>query len=502
VLERGGGTAFGRDHGLDANAGARRRAFAALPVQTYEALLPYVERCLRGEPDVLSPGLVDCFAVSSGTTAATTKYLPVNRAMAASFQRGGIDSLYLYAARVGRATVFGGKQLFLGGATALEPARSDPRVLAGDLSGIMARRLPWLVERLLYEPGADIALLADWPRKVREIAARCFDQDVRLVAGIPSWLLVLFEELREEGARRGVPVATLHDVWPRLEVVVHGGVQFAPFRPLFERWFGRPVAFQEVYPASEGFVAAQDRGSGEGLRLLTDAGVVFEFVPVEQVPNGVAVPGARPLAVGEVETGRDYAVVLTTPGGLWRMLLGDVVRFVSLAPPRIEFVGRTRLELSAFGEHVIEHEVVAAMAAAVERFELLVREFTVAPLFPRGDISGARGRHQWIVELGGPAVPSSVLADQLDTVLRARNDDYRAKREGGGLEAPVVVLVPPGSFARALAARGKLGGQHKVPRLRSDRTFAEAVLGESLRRPVTEEGDWALPADSPSVVRS
>jgi len=263
-------------------------------------------------------------------------------------------------------------------------------------------------------------------------------------------------------------------------VIVHGGVQWGPYRALFDRWLARPIAFQEVYPASEAFVAVQDRGSGEGLRLLTDAGVVFEFLPVALVQNGVPTPGARPLSLDTVEIGRDYAVVLTTPGGLWRTLLGDVVRFVGLAPPRLEFVGRTRLELSAFGEHVIEHEVVAAVSAAVDRFELQVRDFTVAPLFPMGAANGARGRHQWILELAGPAVPSSVLADLLDRTLSARNDDYRAKRDGGGLLPPVVVLAPPGTFDRALAGLGRLGGQHKVARLRSDRVFADAVLAASL----------------------
>ncbi len=478
LLRAGAGTAFARDHELD----ARPESLAALPVQTYESLLPYVERCLRGEAGVLLRGFIDSFAVSSGTTAATTKYLPVNGAMLRNFRRGGLDALALHVARAGRADVFGGRQLFLGGSTALEPVRSDPRVLTGDLSGIMARQLPWWVDRFLYSPGADVALLGDWPRKVRAIAERSFDQDVRLVAGIPSWLLVLFEQVREVGARRGLRVETLHDVWPRLEVVVHGGVQWGPYRALFDRWFGRPVSFQEVYPASEGFIATQDLGSGEGLRLLTDAGLYFEFLSVAKLQNGAPMPGARPLALAEVECGRDYALLLTTPGGLRRYLIGDVVRFVSLQPPRIQFIGRTRLELSAFGEHVIEHEVVAAVEAAARRFQLLVRDFTVAPWFPPGGVPGARGRHQWFFELVGPAVPPAVLSDLLDRELRLRNDDYRAKRDGGGLLAPAVELLPPGSFDRAMARRGKLGGQHKVPRLRSDRDFADLLAASVPRR--------------------
>jgi hypothetical protein len=485
-------TAVGRALGL-AEVGDRRGLRRQVPVQTYESLLPLVERALRGEADVLAPGLVRHFAVSSGTTAAPTKYLPVNAALEANFRRGGLDALLLHVARRGSGSVFGGPQLFLGGSTALEPARSDPRVLAGDLSGIMALRLPLALERWFYLPGRELALLADWPRKVRAIAERALEEDVRAVAGIPSWLLVLFEALRGAAEERGRACATLHDLWPRLELVVHGGVAFAPYRPHFERWLGRPTAFAEVYPASEGFVAVQDGSDGGGLRLLTDAGLYFEFLPLAELPRDGSPPdGRRAVGVEEVDTGVDYALLLSTPAGLWRYLIGDVVRFVSRRPPRLIFAGRTRLELSAFGEHVIEHEVAASLAVAAAEAALPVREFTVAPVFPELGDAGGRGRHEWLLELGAPlpaGVEPAALARRLDALLQERNDDYRAKRLGGGLWPPLLRLLPAGTFHGWLAAEGRLGGQHKVPRLRSDRRVADALLravgtGES-REPVT-----------------
>jgi len=471
ILRRVAGTQFAREHSVAAG-----RDLGALPVQTYESLLPWIERALGGGRDVLWPGLIERWAVSSGTTAGTTKYLPITDEMVRNFRRGGLDTLHLHVARCGRATVFGGRQLFLGGSTALEVLRSDPRILGGDLSGIMALRMPWAIERWFYSPGRDLALLADWPRKVKRIAERAVGEDVRVVAGIPSWLLVLFEALQERWEKPGRRLETLHDVWPNLELIVHGGVSFAPYRAHFERWLGKPTAFQEVYPASEGFVAVQDEGSGDGLRLLTDAGLYFEFLPVHELRAGEPRQGARPLPLAEVELGVPYALVLTTPGGLLRYLVGDVVRFVTLHPPRILFVGRTRLELSAFGEHVIEHEVTQAMAHVAERFGLAVRDFHVAPVFPRLGDPGSRGRHQWMLEIEAGDPDVAALAAALDEDLQARNDDYRAKRRGAGLVAPEVLLLPRGAFQEWMRSRGKLGGQHKVPRLRSDRQVADGVL--------------------------
>lgn len=452
-------------------------------MRTYEELLPWIERCLAGEADVLVPGLIDCFAVSSGTTAGGSKYLPITRGMERGFRRGGLDALYLHVARAGRASIFGGRQLFLGGSTGLDPAGSDPRLKAGDLSGIMARRLPRLIERWFYSPGRDLALLTSWQEKIEAIAARVVDQDVRVVAGIPTWCLVLFEAVREEWRRRHGAFGSLAEVWPGLELVVHGGVGFEPYRPHFARWLDGAAAYQEVYPASEGFFGVQDRESGEGLRLLTDLGIFYELVPASEMGPG-GTPPARESAVPieGAETGVDYALVVTTPGGLWRHWVGDVVRFVDLSPPRLLVVGRTRLELSAFGEHVIEHEVVQALSEVAAEHRLLVRDFTVAPLFPCPERPEDRGRHQWLIELGeAPRGESEEelaadLAELLDLRLDRANDDYRAKRRGGGLAPPEVRLLPRGAFHAWLARGGKLGGQHKVPRLASHRGVADQVL--------------------------
>lgn len=485
ILRGARGSVFARERGLDQvtdEQGLRR----ATPVATYEEHLPYLERALRGESNVLTGGFIKAFAVSSGTAMASSKYLPVNAALERNFRRGGLDALLLHVAGVGRGSVFGGRQLFLGGSTALKPASSDPRILCGDLSGIMARRMPALMSRAFYSPGLDLALESDWLEKLRTIAERTVAQDVRAVAGVPAWLLVLFEAVRERWERSGRRFSSLHDIWPGLEVIIHGGVSFPPYQEQFARWLGRPTRFQEVYPASEGFVAVGDQvaaaGDGAGgMRLLTDAGLFFEFLPAGLLEAGRPPRFEAAVGLADVEVGVDYALVMTTPAGLWRYLIGDVVRFDGLEPPRLRFVGRTRLELSAFGEHVIEFEVVAALAEAASRLGLLVRDFTVAPIFPDPGRRGARGRHQWLIELDG--IPSlnlrEVLPDVLDYGLQRANDDYRGKRRGGSLGRPEVLLLPVGSFAGWLTRAGKLGGQHKVPRLRSDRLVADAVLADA-----------------------
>ena len=272
-------TAFGRDHGLGANMGYREFQTRVAP-RTYEGFAPYIERMKTGESDVLHPGRCGHFAVSSGTTAGSSKWLPVNRALFGHFRQAGLDSLGLFARRAGRGTVFHGRHLFLGGSTALVPVPGiEPPLLSGDLSGLTALRLPAWAEHCLYEPGREIARMPDWPAKLAAIAERTRRRDIRLVAGIPSWLLVLAATLRAQAeSESGQAIASLQDIWPNLECLIHGGVPVGPFAHALRDAYGPGVQFHEVYPASEGFVAAQDEEPEAGLRLFTHHGIFYEFI--------------------------------------------------------------------------------------------------------------------------------------------------------------------------------------------------------------------------------
>lgn len=482
-------TAYGRDIGLEVGLGYASFRTRADP-RTYEGFAPYLERMKRGEPDVLHPGRCAHFAVSSGTTAGPSKWLPVNPALLAHFRQAGLDSLSFAALRAGHSRVFAGRHLFLGGSTTLQPVPGvTPPIYAGDLSGITALNLPVWVERALYEPGREIAQLGDWPAKLAAIAQRTWQRDITLVAGIPSWLLVLAQVLRQHAAQQtGRTPATLQELWPHLQFVVHGGVPVGPFADELLATYGPGVQLHEVYPASEGFFAAQDAEPEAGLRLMTDHGIFYEFLPLEDYDEAhLNVSDARTVPLEGVRPGVDYVLLLTTPAGLVRYVIGDVVRFLSTRPPRLIYVGRTRLQLSAFGEHVIEKELTDTLSAVCAQHRQQVVDFHVAPLFPDPAAGRPLGRHEWWLELkpdpSAPPPDAGRFATELDRDLAARNDDYAAKRGGGGLALPLVRLVRPGFFETWLRAVGKWGGQSKTPRCRSDRRVADQLAAHGFSPP-------------------
>lgn len=475
LMTRFARTQFGREEGID--AGIHYEEFRArVAPRRYEDFAPWIDRMKRGEADLLWPGTCAYYAVSSGTTQGRTKYLPITAEMLAHFRRTGLDSLCFYARRTGSMSVFHGRHLFLGGSTTLAPLPDAKPFVAwgGDLSGITALNLPRWAERHLYEPGREIAQIGDWPEKLKAIAARTARRDVRLVGGIPSWILILAETMRAHTGQ-----CTLRETWPRLECLVHGGVPLTPFLGELQAALGPGVNFHEVYPASEGFIAAQDEEPAAGLRLLTQAGIFYEFLPLAAFDDArLGELGREVVPLEGVRPGVDYALLLTTPAGLCRYVIGDVVRFVSTRPPRLIYVGRTKLQLSAFGEHVIEKEVTDALATVCARRGLAIVNFHVAPRFVNGTAGVPRGAHEWWIELKSPGaaqLEARVAATELDRELQRLNDDYEAKRQGGGLALPEVRLVPEGTFERWLRRRGKWGGQNKMPRCRSDRQVADEL---------------------------
>jgi GH3 auxin-responsive promoter len=302
--------------------------------------------------------------------------------------------------------------------------------------------------------------------------------DLTMLAGIPSWVLILAEALKARGAG-GAPAANLRQIWPNLECFVHGGVPVGPFVDELRLALGPGVNFHEVYPASEGFIAAQDAEARAGLRLLADFGIFYEFLPMEVFHElRLADLGAKAVPLEDVKVDTDYALLLSTPAGLCRYVIGDIVRFTSIEPPRLVYVGRTKLQLSAFGEHVIEKELTDALMAICQRNGWTIVNFHVAPRFANPLAEMHRSRHEWWVELkpGTAITPTGPqMGVELDAELQRLNDDYEAKRKGGGLDMPVVRLVMPGLFEHWMRHHDKWGGQNKMPRCRSDREIADQL---------------------------
>ena len=473
------GTSYGKEIGLSAKT-TYDQFQGRVPLRTYEDFMPYIERMKCGEENVLWPGRCSFYAVSSGTTAGHTKFLPITEGMIAHFRKASLDSLLYYTARVGHIGVFNGKHLFLGGSSTLTRLEeSKYPAFAGNLSGITTLNLPSWVEKRFYEPGSEIAQIADWPTKIKTIANRTWNRDITMLAGIPGWLLILAEAVIARASSGKIRPSYLQAVWPNLECLVHGGVPVGPFANELRAALGPKVNFHEVYPASEGFIATQDAESSLGLRLMTDVGLFFEFLPLSDYnKNDLAKVGRKTVPLANVRAGVDYVLVLTTPAGLTRYVIGDIVRFISTDVPRLIYVGRTRLQLSACGEHVIEKEVTDALLSVCQYHGWVITNFHVAPLFISTGAGQKRGRHEWWIELhsGSKENPTGpVIAAELDAELQRLNGDYETKRKDGALDAPLVRLVMPGIFEHWMRSKGKWGGQNKMPRCRKDREIADEL---------------------------
>jgi hypothetical protein len=460
-------TRFGRNHGftsIRSISDFQQR----VPVREYEAFwAEYWQPAFPTLADVTWPGPVPYLAMSSGTTTGSTKYIPVSADMLRSNRRAALTALAWHKAAYTNASLFSGRMFFLGGSTDLE--RLGSGVLAGDLSGIATHDLPSILRAFAF-PSLKLAFINDWDRKLDLLAEESARLPIALVSGVPSWLLALFERLRQVTGRDNVS-----EIWPMLQLVVHGGTRFDPYRAQFRRMVGPGVRFLETYPASEGFMASEDPRHGL-LRLIPDHGIFFEFVPVNEI--GRAGPTRHTMA--DIVPGVNYAVVLTTCAGLWCYVLGDIVCFERREPPLLRFVGRTRQFLSAFGEHLIGEEVECAITEAAKLSGLDVVDFHIGPVF--GDRSA--GRHRWLVEFAQEPADVHVFARELDASLCRLNEDYRAHRVGDlAMRGPEIVPLARGSFAAWMRSQGKLGGQHKVPRMDNTGRLTEALSAWFAARP-------------------
>jgi len=465
LMLKGSRTSFGKEMGLEKDLSLeeyRRR----VPPQPYEFYSPYVERMVKGEPSVLVPGKVRFFSLSSGTTVDHgNKYIPFTEGLWQNNRNASLDNLLFHVRRSnGDFGIFQGQMLFLGGTTNL--FREMPGVYAGDLSAILTKRIPFFFKGQ-YLPGDKIAQVENWEKKIELIAAQVQGRDVRLISGIPSWLLVLFEAIREV---YGNPDATLKEMFPEFRLLISGGVNVTPYVELFARVSGTGVDFAESYPSSEAFIAIQDAKRSTGLLLMTDYGVFYEFIPADKLDE----ENPPRYTVAEVETGVNYAIVLTTPGGLYSYILGDTVRFISTDPLRLVVTGRTKHFLSAFGEHLIVEEAEQAIISACQLTGAEAKEFHAAPVFPQS--THELPYHEWLLEFITPPENADAFIREIDRSLCEQNDDYAAHRkDDSSLALPKLTILREGSFYDFMKARGKLGGQNKVPRLKNDRAFADLI---------------------------
>lgn len=455
-------TEWGRSHNYSRLSGYGDFA-EAVPVTPYEEIRPMVMRMIRGEKDVLWPGVTRRFAQSSGTSGGKSKYVPITKAMLDDgHYRGSSLVVSHYLKNYPDSRIFAGRALILGGSFANELGLTDRRLRVGDLSANLIEAINPLAN-LVRTPSKRTALMADWHEKLPRLADEVSRCKVSNLSGVPSWMLTV---LREVMKIKGV--SELHQLWPGLEVFFHGGIAFGPYRSQYDAIIDPTrMRYMETYNASEGFFALQDDPESRAMMLLMDCGVFYEFRPVDS-------PDAAPVTVADLRPGEIYELIITTKGGLWRYPLGDTVMVHSLSPVKITIAGRTKSFINAFGEEVMVFNTDAALARTCTETGDVVADYTAAPVFADG---GRKGHHQWLIEFDHAPTSLDDFSRLLDLNLTRENSDYQAKRSGGIFLDPLTVTaVPRGFFDRWLESTGKLGGQRKVPRLSNDRTVIESML--------------------------
>ena len=457
LVQRAAHTAFGRDHHFDLIR-TYEQFRTHVPVRDYEAMRPWLDRVYGGEEDITWEGKPIYLAKTSGTTSGA-KYIPLSRESMQNQVKAARDALLMHIANTGNAGFLGGKMMFLSGSPVLDTNAHGMKV--GRLSGIVNHFVPAYLQRNRV-PGFATNSIEDWEEKVTQIVKEIKGEDLRLISGIPPWVQMLFEELNRQTGKQPL------EVWPNLQVFVQGGVNFQPYKPIFDAYFGDKVSLIETFPASEGFFAFQDTVQSIGMHLMPDNGIFFEFIPVEEYGRS----DARRLWLGEVVAGQSYALIVSTNAGLWAYDIGDVVRFESVNPWRVRVVGRVKHFISAFGEHVIGEEVEYALMAAVEATGAEVAEFTVAPLVVEQKGESA---HEWLIEFSKAPESLPAFSLALDNALRKKNVYYEDLRAGNILRQAVVTLLKPYATREYMKAEGKLGGQNKFPRLTNDRKVADAL---------------------------
>jgi hypothetical protein len=435
-----------------------------LPIVQYDDLKPYIERSMYGERDVLWPGQTRWFAKSSGTTSDKSKFIPVTRDnLRTCHIKGTWDTMSIYYQHNPQAPLFALKSLLMGGS--LQSFPEYPATRYGDISAIMIEHMPF-IGRPFFTPDLATALMSEWEAKIERMARiTSREKDMAMIGGVPTWTVMLIRRILElTGA------ADMSAIWPHLQVYIHGGVSFSPYRETFRQFFPQGIDYQEIYNATEGFFGVQEHLDRPDLLLLLDNGIFYEFLPMEEWDK----PEPRAIPLEDVQPGVHYAPVITTNAGLWRYVPGDTIRFTDIRPYRFRVTGRTRQFINAFGEEVMIANTDEALAQTCREFDTVVSEYTVAPCF-----LGATGKggHQWLIEFEKSPRDLHRFADVLDRNLQRLNSDYEAKRYRDiALDNLRLTALPNGTFMNWMRRKGKLGGQYKVPRLSNSRQYVEELL--------------------------
>lgn len=437
-----------------------------IPIVAYEDLSPYIERCMKGEQNVLWPTEVKWFAKSSGTTNDRSKFIPVtDEALEDCHMKGGKDMLSIYVNNYPESRMFTGKSLVIGGSQQINQMDQNGKSRYGDVSAVILKNLP-LWAQYVRTPSMDIALMDEWESKIDKMAAQTSEENVTSISGVPTWTVVLLEKILEKRK-----VADITEVWPNLEIFFHGAVSFTPYDKLFKKLIPNPaMRYMETYNASEGFFGIQDQKNSKDMLLMLDYGIFYEFIPMDQLGR----EREQAIPLGEVEVGKNYAVLITTNGGLWRYKIGDTIKFTSLDPHRFRISGRTKHFINAFGEELIIENAEQAIAQACIKTNATIENFTAGPKYLE---VGKSGGHEWVIEFEQEPDDLTRFTQILDETLREINSDYDAKRHKGmALHPPVIHAVKKGTFHSWMKKRGKLGGQNKVPRLSNDRQYLDSIL--------------------------
>ena len=456
-------TEFGKRYGFE-KLFTIRDFKQAVPIHEYDDLKPYIERLMAGEENLLWNTPVNWFAKSSGTTSDKSKFIPVTEESLEEIHfQGAKDVLTLYYNFNPDSDLLTGKGLVIGGSHQVNKLNEE--IQYGDLSAVLMQNTPFW-GHWLRTPELSIALMDEWEEKIELLAQTTMLENVTSISGVPTWTLLLIKRILELSGKQ-----TLIEVWPNLELYIHGGVAFAPYRQQFKKLIGTPIHYIDLYNASEGFFAAQDNpDEEEGMLLFLQHGIFYEFMPLDEYGK------ENPQTVGleAVELSKQYAIVISTCGGLWRYLVGDTIQFTALAPFKIKVTGRVKHFINAFGEELIVDNSDKAIAAACEKTGATFNDYTAAPIyFSEHD----NGSHEWLIEFEIPPADIGLFTFELDSALKNQNSDYEAKRHKDiALRMPVVKALPKGIFNNWLKSKGKLGGQHKVPRLSNNRTYLEEIL--------------------------
>jgi len=467
LIHSGQFTEFGRKYNFQ-HINQLRDFKNNVPVHEYDDLKPYIHKMMEGSQNVLWNSPVSWFAKSSGTTSDKSKFIPVsNESLEDGHYKSAKDVLALYYRNFPQSGILTGKCLTLGGSHQVNQLNADSYY--GDLSAVMIQNMSYFTQ-LIRTPDTSIALMQEWEEKIDKMAHSTIKEDVTMIAGVPTWTIVLIKKIFEITGK-----TNLHEIWPNLELYMHGGVNFAPYEQQFNHLIPSPrMRYLETYNASEGFFAAQDIIGRDGLLLFLNHGIFYEFMPLDQ--QGKQFP--ETLQLEQVEVGKNYALIISTNSGLWRYVIGDTIQFVTTDPYRIKVSGRLKHFINAFGEEVIVDNADDAIAKACKETNSAVNDYTAAPVYFSEDSNGC---HQWVIEFAQEPNDIGLFTDILDKTLQHINSDYEAKRyKNIALRLPIVNVVPKGTFNDWLKSKGKLGGQHKVPRLNNDRNLLEEILSFSL----------------------